>query len=130
MNQKLAHIALIVRDYDEAIDFYVNKLNFNLIEDTKLTEDKRWVLIAPKGANNCNLLLAKAANDEQKSRIGNQTGGRVFLFLNTDDFERDYSNLINNDINIIREPKVEPYGKVCVFEDLYGNLWDLIEQKK
>jgi catechol 2,3-dioxygenase-like lactoylglutathione lyase family enzyme len=130
MNQKLAHIALIVRDYDEAIDFYVNKLNFNLIEDTKLTEDKRWVLIAPKGSNNCNLLLAKAANDEQKSRIGNQTGGRVFLFLNTDDFERDYSNLINNDINIIREPKVEPYGKVCVFEDLYGNLWDLIEQKK
>ena len=130
MNQKLAHIALIVRDYDEAINFYVNKLNFNLIEDTKLTEDKRWVLIAPKGSNNCNLLLAKAANDEQKSRIGNQTGGRVFLFLNTDDFERDYSNLINNDINIIREPKVEPYGKVCVFEDLYGNLWDLIEQKK
>ena len=130
MNQTLVHIALIVRDYDEAINFYVNKLNFNLIEDTKLTEDKRWVLIAPKGSNNCNLLLAKAANDEQKSRIGNQTGGRVFLFLNTDDFERDYSNLLNNDINLIREPKVEPYGKVCVFEDLYGNLWDLIEQKK
>lgn len=129
MNQKLAHIALIVRDYDEAINFYVDKLNFNLIEDTKLNEDKRWVLIAPKGSNNCNLLLAKAANDEQKSRIGNQTGGRVFLFLNTDDFKRDYSNLLNNDINIIREPKVEPYGKVCVFEDLYGNLWDLIEQK-
>jgi catechol 2,3-dioxygenase-like lactoylglutathione lyase family enzyme len=130
MNQKLAHIALIVRDYDEAINFYVNKLNFNLIEDTQLTEDKRWVLIEPKGTNNCNLLLAKAVNDEQKSRIGNQTGGRVFLFLNTDDFERDYSNLINNDIKIIREPKVEPYGKVCVFEDLYGNLWDLIEQNK
>ena len=130
MNQKLAHIALIVRDYDEAINFYVNKLNFDLIEDTKLTEDKRWVLIAPKGSNNCNLLLAKAANDEQKSRIGNQTGGRVFLFLNTDDFERDYSNLLNNDINIIREPKVEAYGKVCVFKDLYGNLWDLIEHKK
>ena len=130
MNQTLVHIALIVRDYDEAINFYVNKLNFDLIEDTKLTEDKRWVLIAPKGSNNCNLLLAKAANDEQKSRIGNQTGGRVFLFLNTDDFERDYSNLLNNDINLIREPKVEPYGKVCVFEDLYGNLWDLIEQKK
>lgn len=129
MNQKLAHIALIVRDYDEAINFYVDKLNFNLIEDTKLNEDKRWVLIAPKGSNNCNLLLAKAANDEQKSRIGNQTGGRVFLFLNTDDFKRDYSNLLNNNINIIREPKVEPYGKVCVFEDLYGNLWDLIEQK-
>ena len=100
MNQKLAHIALIVRDYDEAINFYVNKLNFDLIEDTKLTEDKRWVLIAPKGSNNCNLLLAKAANDEQKSRIGNQTGGRVFLFLNTDDFER-LKNIVEslNEIN-------------------------------
>jgi catechol 2,3-dioxygenase-like lactoylglutathione lyase family enzyme len=130
MNQNLAHIALLVNDYDEAINFYVDKLNFKLIEDTQLTEDKRWVLIEPKGTNNCNLLLAKAVNDEQKSRIGNQTGGRVFLFLNTDDFERDYSNLINNDIKIIREPKVEPYGKVCVFEDLYGNLWDLIEQNK
>lgn len=130
MNQKFAHIALIVRDYDEAINFYVDKLRFELVEDTKQSEDKRWVLVAPKGSSNCNLLLAKAANDEQKIRIGNQTGGRVFLFLNTDNFERDYKNLINNGINIVREPKVEPYGKVCVFEDLYGNLWDLIEPKK
>jgi len=130
VNQRLTHIALIVRDYDEAINFYVNKLNFELIEDSEQTEGKRWVLVAPKGINNCNLLLAKAANNEQKTRIGNQTGGRVFLFLNTDDFDSDYANLINNNINIIREPKVEPYGKVCVFEDLYGNLWDLIEPKK
>ena len=130
MNQNLVHIALIVRDYDEAINFYVDKLNFDLIEDTKLSDEKRWVLVAPKGTCNCQLLLAKAANDEQKSRIGNQTGGRVFLFLNTDDFERDYNNLLNNSINIIRKPKVEPYGKVCVFEDFYGNLWDLIEPKK
>lgn len=129
MNQNLCHIALIIRNYDEAIDFYVNKLNFDLIEDTKLSEDKRWVLISPKGSKSCNLLLARAANDEQKSRIGNQTGGRVFLFLNTDDFESDYNSLLINDINIVREPKVEPYGKVCVFEDLYGNLWDLIEHK-
>ena len=130
MNQNLAHIALIVKEYDEAIKFYVNKLNFDLIEDTKLSEEKRWVLIKPKGTNNCNLLLAKASNVEQESRIGNQTGGRVFLFLSTDDFDRDYNNLLNNKITIIREPKDEPYGKVCVFEDLYGNLWDLIEHKK
>ena len=130
MNQKLAHIALVVRDYDEAINFYVNKLKFDLIEDTKLSEDKRWVLIAPKGSGNSQILLAKAQGAEQQSRIGNQTGGRVFLFLQTDNFDRDYSNLISNSINIIREPKDEPYGKVCVFEDLYGNLWDLIEHKK
>ena len=130
MNQKLAHIALVVRDYDEAINFYVNKLKFDLIEDTKLSEDKRWVLIAPKGSGNSQILLAKAQGAKQQSRIGNQTGGRVFLFLQTDNFDRDYSNLISNTINIIREPKDEPYGKVCVFEDLYGNLWDLIEHKK
>ena len=130
MNQKLAHIALVVRDYDEAINFYVNKLKFDLIEDTKLSEDKRWVLIAPKGSGNSQILLAKAQGAKQQSRIGNQTGGRVFLFLQTDNFDRDYSNLISNSINIIREPKDEPYGKVCVFEDLYGNLWDLIEHKK
>lgn len=130
MNQNIAHIALIVSDYDEAINFYVNKLNFDLVEDTKLSEEKRWVLIKPKGTNNCKILLAKAANDEQKSRIGNQTGGRVFLFLSTDNFDRDYSNLLSNKIKIIRKPIVEPYGKVCVFEDLYGNLWDLIEHNK
>lgn len=129
MNQKLAHIALLVSDYDEAINFYVNKLNFDLIEDTKLTDKKRWVLIKPKGLQDFSLLLAKAANNEQQSRIGNQTGGRVFLFLNTDDFERDYNNLLNQNIEIIREPKEETYGKVLVFKDLYGNLWDLIEPK-
>lgn len=130
MNQYLAHIALVVRDYDEAINFYVNKLNFDIIEDTRLSDEKRWVLIKPKGDYNFNLLLAKAINEEQKSRIGNQTGGRVFIFLSTDDFDRDYKNLIKNKIRIIRKPKVEPYGKVCVFEDLYGNLWDLIEHNK
>jgi len=130
MNQKLAHIALVVKDYDEAIDFYVNKLKFDLIEDTKLSDDKRWILVAPKGSGNCHLLLAKAVGSQQQSRVGNQTGGRVFLFLHTDNFDRDYANLLNNNINIIREPKEEPYGKVCVFEDLYGNLWDLIEHKK
>jgi len=127
MNQNLAHIALIVRDYDEAIDFYVNKLNFVLIEDSRQSEIKRWVLIKPNGTDNCNLLLAKATNEEQKSHIGNQTGGRVFLFLYTDNFERDYKNLLNYGITIARDPKIESYGKVAVFEDLYGNLWDLIE---
>jgi len=127
MNQRLAHIALIVNNYDEAIAFYTEKLNFELVEDTKLTDDKRWVLIKPKGKDNFKLLLAKADNNEQKSRVGNQTGGRVFLFLNTDNFERDYKNLIDKNVTIIREPKEEPYGKVLVFEDLYGNLWDLIE---
>jgi catechol 2,3-dioxygenase-like lactoylglutathione lyase family enzyme len=126
----LVNIALVVRDYDEAINFYVGKLNFELIEDLKQYDNKRWVIVAPKGKGNFRLLLAKAVNDEQKSRIGNQTGGRVFLFLHTDNFERDYSNLLNKYIKIIREPIVEPYGKVCVFEDLYGNLWDLIEPKK
>jgi catechol 2,3-dioxygenase-like lactoylglutathione lyase family enzyme len=129
MNQRLANIALIVKDYDEAITFYVEKLKFELVEDTKLSENKRWVLIKPKGQQDFCLLLAKAANDEQKSRIGNQTGGRVFLFLHTDDFERDHINLLNQKIEIIRAPKEESYGKVLVFKDLYGNLWDLIEPK-
>lgn len=127
MKQKLAHIALIVEDYDDAIHFYTKKLHFEVIEDTMLSEAKRWVLIAPKNSTGCCLLLAKAANDEQKSRIGNQTGGRVFLFLHTDDFQRDYKNLIDNEIKIIRKPSAETYGTVAVFEDLYGNLWDLIE---
>jgi catechol 2,3-dioxygenase-like lactoylglutathione lyase family enzyme len=129
MNQRLANIALVVKDYDEAITFYVEKLKFELVEDTKLSENKRWVLIKPKGQQDFCLLLAIAANDEQKSRIGNQTGGRVFLFLHTDDFERDYINLLNQKIEIIRAPKEESYGKVLVFKDLYGNLWDLIEPK-
>jgi len=127
MKQQIAHIALVVDDYDEAIQFYTQKLHFTLIEDTPLSETKRWVLVAPKGAAECCLLLAKAANEEQKSRIGNQTGGRVFLFLYTDDFERDYQNLLDRQIKIVRPPQVEAYGTVVVFEDLYGNLWDLIE---
>lgn len=127
MRQKIGAITLLVDDYDEAIEFYVNKLYFNLIEDTVLNESKRWVLVAPKGSSETNILLAKAENAEQKSRVGNQTGGRVFLFLFTDDFERDFVNLINKNITIVREPIEEVYGKVAVFSDLYGNLWDLIE---
>ncbi len=129
MNQKIAHIALVVDNYDKAIDFYVNKLQFNLTEDTKLSETKRWVLVTPKGSGSCSLLLAEASTDEQKTRVGNQTGGRVFLFLYTDNFERDYQNLIANDVKIIREPVDEAWGKVVVFADLYGNQWDLIESK-
>ena len=127
MKQSLKHISILVDDYDKAIDFYVNKLHFTLEEDTVMSEKKRWVLITPKGSDGCSLLLAKAANTEQASRIGNQTGGRVFLFLYTDDFKRDYQNLLDNGIAIVREPINEPYGRVTVFADLYGNLWDLIE---
>jgi catechol 2,3-dioxygenase-like lactoylglutathione lyase family enzyme len=126
MNQYIAHITLVVDDYDEAIQFYTEKLNFDLVEDTVLSETKRWVLMRPKGATECCLLLAKAVDDEQKSRVGNQTGGRVFLFLYTDDFWRDYNQMMKNGINFIRDPKEETYGAVAVFEDLYGNLWDLI----
>jgi catechol 2,3-dioxygenase-like lactoylglutathione lyase family enzyme len=127
MKQNLAHIALLVYDYDQAIAFYTQKLHFSLIEDTDLGEEKRWVLIAPPGSAGCNLLLAKASNEEQKSRVGNQTGGRVFLFLNTDNFERDYQNLLEQNVTIVRQPIQESYGTVAVFADLYGNLWDLIE---
>jgi catechol 2,3-dioxygenase-like lactoylglutathione lyase family enzyme len=126
MNQRLMHIALVVADYDEAIDWYTKKLGFKLIEDTLLSEVKRWVLVQPPGEGSCQLLLAKAATEEQKSRVGNQTGGRVFLFLHTDDFDRDFENLRQQGIKIVRGPSVEEYGKVLVFEDLYGNLWDLI----
>jgi catechol 2,3-dioxygenase-like lactoylglutathione lyase family enzyme len=129
MNQRLAHIALVVNDYDEAIKFYTEKLNFILVEDSVLSETKRWVLVRPKNPDSCCLLLAKAATDEQKSRIGNQTGGRVFLFLHTDDFWKDYDRMIAGGIKFIREPTDEEYGTVSVFEDLYGNLWDLIEPK-
>lgn len=127
MKQHIAQIALVVNDYDEAIDFYTRKLHFILLEDTRLSENKRWVTLAPEGTAGCRILLAKAASEEQRSRVGNQTGGRVFLFLHTDDFERDYRNLINNNIKIVRPPSFETYGKVAVFEDLYGNRWDLIE---
>ncbi len=130
MKQNLAHIALVVDDYDKAIEFYTEKLHFDLIEDTALSDTKRWVLVRPKGSNECSLLLAKSANEEQISRIGNQTGGRVFLFLHTNNFKRDYQNLIDNNIKIVREPSFAEYGTVAVFEDLYGNLWDLIEPKK
>ena len=127
MNQHIAHIALVVKNYDEAIEFYTKKLNFILLEDTKLSETKRWVMVKPKGDGQCCLLLAQAATAEQNSRIGNQTGGRVFLFLYTDDFWRDYNNMLEQKINFVRPPVKEAYGTVAVFEDLYGNLWDLIE---
>ncbi len=130
MNQEIAHIALVVKDYDEAIAFYTQKLHFVLIEDTILTPEKRWVMIKPRGNGHCCLLLAKAANELQASRIGNQTGGRVFLFLYTDDFERDYKNLQDQQISIVRGPLQEEYGMVVVFEDLYGNLWDMIQPTK
>ncbi|MBS1597520.1 MAG: VOC family protein [Bacteroidetes bacterium] len=130
MQQRLAHISLVVDDYDKAIDFYVNKLHFTLTEDTILSETKRWVLVTPQGAGSCSLLLAKAATEEQKKFVGYQTGGRVFLFLYTDDFSGDYQNLIDQKIEIVRPPVVEIYGTVVVFADLYGNLWDLIEPSR
>ena len=126
MENHINQITLVVKDYDEAIAFYTQKLHFDLIEDTVLSETKRWVVVAPKNSQ-CRLLLAKAANEEQLKSIGNQTGGRVFLFLNTDNLERERQNLIDKKVNIVRESKQENYGKVLVFEDLYGNLWDLIE---
>ena len=127
MKQYIAHIALVVDDYDEAIQFYTKKLNFILKEDTVLSETKRWVIITPPGSGGCSLLLAKAANDDQKTRVGNQTGGRVFLFLHTDDIERDYKNMKEQGISFVREPTTEEWGTVAVFKDLYGNLWDLVE---
>jgi catechol 2,3-dioxygenase-like lactoylglutathione lyase family enzyme len=127
MKQKIALISLLVGEYDEAIDFYTRRLNFILLEDTRLDEKKRWVRIAPPGSTETCLLLAKAEGDAQKSRIGNQAGGRVFLFLNTDNFRRDYQRLLDQKVTIVREPVTEAYGTVAVFADLYGNLWDLIE---
>ena len=127
MKQRIAHIALVVNDYDEAIDFYTNKLDFNLLEDTRIDDKKRWVMLAPPGAKECCLLLAKAANKEQARSIGNQAGGRVFLFLFTDDFQRAYDKMVDRNVNFIRPPTEYDYGKVAVFEDLYGNLWDLIQ---
>ena len=130
MNQSIAHVALVVRDYDEAIHFYTSKLHFTLIEDTYQPEqDKRWVVVSPPDSNGASLVLAKASKPEQEAYIGNQTGGRVFLFLNTDDFWRDYNDMVSKGIRFVREPKTEPYGTVAVFEDLYGNLWDLIEKR-
>lgn len=127
--QTLGYVALVVRDYDEALVFYTRTLNFKLIEDTRLTPDKRWVLIAPPGSRGTNLLLARATTPEQETRIGDQTGGRVFLFLHTDDFWRDYREMTERKVKFIRPPSEESYGTVAVFEDLYGNLWDLLELK-
>ncbi|MCB0630877.1 MAG: VOC family protein [Saprospiraceae bacterium] len=127
MNQYIARMALVVRDYDEAIAWFTQKLNFRLIEDTRLSEEKRWVVVAPPGAVECFLLLAKAANERQLTRVGDQTGGRVFMFLYTDDFWRDYEQMLSRGIEFARPPKEEPYGTVAVFKDLYGNLWDFIQ---
>lgn len=129
MKQHVAHIALVVEDYDDAINFYTQKIGFELIEDTKLSEEKRWVLVKPKGATETAILLAKAANTEQKSRIGNQTGGRVFMFLYSDNFWRDYHLMVEKGVKFVREPKEEVYATVAVFADLYGNQWDLLEPK-
>ena len=128
MKQSIVHIALVVADYDEAIEFYTQKLGFKLLEDTYQPEqDKRWVVVSPPGSDGASLLLAKATGEKQEATIGNQTGGRVFLFLNTDDFWRDYNQLTSRGVNFVRKPVEESYGVVAVFEDLYGNLWDLIE---
>ena len=127
MKQSLAHIALVVNDYDEAIKFYTETLHFTLVEDKVMSATKRWVMVAPPGSTGTTILLAQASNEEQKSRVGNQTGGRVFLFLYTDDIERDYKNLLDKKVKIVRELETQPHGKVLVFADLYGNLWDLIE---
>jgi catechol 2,3-dioxygenase-like lactoylglutathione lyase family enzyme len=126
MNQQIAQLTLVVDDYDKAIGFYTQKLGFILKEDTVLNETKRWVVVGPKNSS-CNLLFAKAASEEQKKTIGNQTGGRVFLFLNTDDFWRDHKMFQQNGVEFVREPVEEKWGTVAVFKDLYGNLWDLIE---
>jgi catechol 2,3-dioxygenase-like lactoylglutathione lyase family enzyme len=128
MKQSIVHVALVVNDYDEAIDFYTKKLHFRLVEDTyQPAQDKRWVVVAPPGSHGTTLLLARASKPEQKPFVGNQTGGRVFLFLNTDDFWRDYNEMVSLGIKFVREPKKESYGLVAVFEDLYGNLWDLLQ---
>lgn len=130
MRQAIVHIALVVREYDEALDFYVGKLGFELIEDTYQAEqDKRWVVVAPPGGRGTTLLLARAATAVQTPFIGNQAGGRVFLFLNTDDFWRDYERLRSQGVTFVREPKEADYGMVAVFEDLYGNRWDLLQLK-
>jgi len=128
LKQSIAHMALVVRDYDEAIDFYVNKLRFELVEDTHQPEqDKRWVIVRPRGSGETSLLLARASTPHQETFIGNQAGGRVFLFLSTDDFQRDYAALREAGVTFVREPKQASYGTVAVFEDLYGNLWDLVQ---
>jgi catechol 2,3-dioxygenase-like lactoylglutathione lyase family enzyme len=131
MKQAIGQVALVVREYDEALDFYVGTLGFTLVEDTYIPEqDKRWVVVAPPGASESRLLLARASGEEQAARIGNQTGGRVFLFLYTDDFWRDFHAYKAKGVVFVREPKEESYGTVAVFQDLYGNLWDLLQLKR
>ncbi len=134
MPQTLGYVALLVRDYDEALAYYTQKLGFRVVEDSpskdRNGEPKRWILISPQGSTGTNLLLAKASSPGEISRIGNQTGGRVFLFLHTDDFWRDYHSLIARDVKFVREPREESYGTVAVFEDLYGNMWDLLQLKR
>ena len=127
MHQRIAHIALVVDNCDDAIEFYTKKLDFHVLEDTKLGEDKRWVMVAPQGAKECSLLLAKASNERQAAAVGNQTGGRVGFFLFTDNFWRDYEKLKSRAVHFVRPPQDFEYGTVAVFEDLYGNMWDLIE---
>lgn len=129
MTQLLAHIAIVVDEYDRAIDYYTNTLGFELIEDSPRENGKRWVLVAPVGGGGARLLLARAANPEQSSRIGNQTGGRVFLFLHTDDFARDYASYVKRGVDFTESPRDEAYATVVVFRDIYGNLWDLIQPK-
>jgi catechol 2,3-dioxygenase-like lactoylglutathione lyase family enzyme len=129
MGQAIAHVAIVVRDYDEAIAYYTNALGFDLFEDTPLGAGKRWVLVRPPGSDGTCLLLARAASPEQESRIGNQTGGRVFLFLHTDDFWRDYNAMKKRGVKFVQEPREEAYGTVVVFVDLFGNKWDLVERK-
>ncbi len=127
MTQTIGHVTLVIRDYDEAIAFFIGPLNFELLQDTPLGGGKRWVVVGPRGSRGTTLLLARVAGSEQEARIGNQTGGRVFLFLHTDDFARDYSTMKARGVRFIEEPRKEPYGVVAVFEDLYGNRWDLVE---
>ncbi len=127
MKQYLAQIAIVVNDYDEALHFYTKQLGFELVEDTVMSDTKRWVVVSPPGSTGCRLLLAKAANEQQSTAVGNQTGGRVFLFLHTDDCRRDYNQYKLNNVQFVREPVEEEYGTVAIFKDLYGNLWDLIE---
>ena len=128
MVQSIVHIALVVKDYDEAIKFYTKKLHFTLIEDTYQAEqDKRWVVVSPPGSSGTTLLLARASKPEQEPFVGNQTGGRIFLFLGTDDFWRDYNEMLSIGIEFVRPPKEQDYGTVAVFKDLYGNLWDLVQ---
>jgi catechol 2,3-dioxygenase-like lactoylglutathione lyase family enzyme len=130
VKQSIGLVSVVVRDYDEAIAFYVGVLGFTLIEDTFVPEqNKRWVVVAPSGSEGSRVLLARAANSEQQTRVGNQTGGRVFLFLYTDDFERDYRAYRARGVEFVRQPKDEPYGRVAVFADLYGNLWDLLQPR-